>query len=436
MNPSSNRLSTSLRARAVVPCLMILCAGAFAQSNPAPDAKALIAKMEETLGVPTKPLASLAIEGTFGVTIEGVNDGKPCVEGKFREIFLGEKLMRHTSDMGEHGLMESGATEAFVWEIEPLTGAKILAEADEENARRYAALLRGARPGALYRDVATAGTKTLDGREHVVLRMTPKTGKPDTWFVDPATGLVGRIDTALPTSEDADLVWSLGDDIDAQITFGDWKRIEGLLYPHRRSMKMGKATFVFTCAKIEPNAKLEPERFTPPEAVTKAKAAAAFRKEAPESRPPYEIVEREAQHVASIRVKSRQEDLSATLAVIFPEVIAHLNATGARMTGVPFTRYHGMVGEELDIEAGLPIAKPVAEKGRVKNSELPGGRTVVAWHTGPYEKLPAAHEALRAYLQANGLKARGGPWEIYWTDPGVVPDSSKWRTQLFMVVEN
>ena len=30
----------------------------------------------------------------------------------------------------------------------------------------------------------------------------------------------------------------------------------------------------------------------------------------------------------------------------------------------------------------------------------------------------------------------GGAWEVYWTDPGVVPDSSKWRTQLFMPIEN
>ena len=31
----------------------------------------------------------------------------------------------------------------------------------------------------------------------------------------------------------------------------------------------------------------------------------------------------------------------------------------------------------MDIEAGLPIAKPIEEKGPVKNSELPGGRLVM-----------------------------------------------------------
>jgi effector-binding domain-containing protein len=150
---------------------------------------------------------------------------------------------------------------------------------------------------------------------------------------------------------------------------------------------------------------------------------------------PYQIVEREAQPVASIRVKCKPDEISATLAVVLPEVIAHLNASGAKMAGVPFSRYHGLGGAEIDLEAGIPVAKPITEKGRVKNSELPAGKAVMAWHIGPYEKLTAAHQALQGYVDANHLKSRGGPWETYWTDPGMVPDPSKWRTQLFMPVE-
>jgi effector-binding domain-containing protein len=54
---------------------------------------------------------------------------------------------------------------------------------------------------------------------------------------------------------------------------------------------------------------------------------------------------------------------------------------------------------------------------------------------GPYDRLKDAHESLRKHVETNGLKPRGGPWEIYWTDPGVVPDPSKWRTQLFIPIE-
>jgi effector-binding domain-containing protein len=358
------------------------------------------------------------------------------VYGRFREIFSGETLARCVSDIGEHGLLEQGATDDLVWEVDPTTGAKVYAEPEAASVRRSFALLRGARPESLYRDIALAGTQTLDGREHAVLRMIPKAGKPDTGLSDPASARGGLIDTTLPTSDGANLVWGLGEQVETQITLGDWKRIDGINYPHRRAVKMGIATFVFNCEKIEPNAKIDAARFTPPEAVTKLKGKPVARVPAIDSGPSYQIQEREAQSVASVRLKCKPADISATLAVIFPEVIEHLNAAGAKMTGNPFTRYHGMDDAEIDLEAGLPVAKPVAEKGRVKNGTLPGGRTVVAWHVGPYEQLVEAHEALRAYLDSQQLRSRGGPWEIYWTDPGVVPDSSKWRTQLFMPIEN
>jgi effector-binding domain-containing protein len=409
---------------------------ALAQSAPAGAVDKLVAKVDEARGAPTKPVASLSIEGTFAVTIEGVLEGKPCVEGRFREIFQGENLARHTSDIGEHGVVERGMTEDLVWELEPATGARIQAGAAARTARRHNALLRGSKPSALYRDITAAGTKTLDGREHAVLRMTPADGPPDVWYVDAQTGLVGRIDISLPIPAGAELVWDVAADTMSELTFEDWKRVDGMLFPHRQSLKIGKATFAFTSTKIDLNPRLDAERFAPPEAVLKLKTKRPSDPPKAGGQAGYQIVEREAQPVASVRVKCKRADMTATLTVIFPEVMEHLNATGAKVTGPPFTRYHGVNGDELDLEAGLPITKPIAEGGRVKNGELPGGKTVVGWHVGPYEKLGAAHEALKAHVDASQLKARGGSWEVYWTDPGVVPDSSKWRTQLFVAIEN
>ncbi len=436
MIPSSFPLSTSLSACAVVCMLSILCAASHAQTKPVLDAMALVARIDEVRGAPATPVTSLALEGTFGVIFEGLNDGKPIVEGKYRELYSGEHLVRHTTDMGEHGLMEKGATEELVWDLDPMLGGKIYAEKAAENARRFFALSRGASPRTLYQEFASVGTQTIDGREHAVLEMTPKSGKPDTWFVDLGTGLVSRVDIGLPLPESADLVWGLGDDIQAQISFADWKKIDGVQYSHRRSARMGTATLMFTITKIEPNAKFDPASFTPPEAVAEAKGKTAVKIPRTDSQPEYQILDREAQDVASVRLKVRSADISATLAGIYPEIMGHLYAEGAKITGPPFSRYHSFSGDEIDLEAGLPIAEPVAEKGRVKMGQLPGGRTVIGWHVGPYDRLMGAHEALKAWLDGQNLKPRGGPWEIYWTDPGVVPDPAKWRTQLFLPIEN
>ena len=66
---------------------------------------------------------------------------------------------------------------------------------------------------------------------------------------------------------------------------------------------------------------------------------------------------------------------------------------------------------------------------------MTAGSAVVAWHVGPYDKLPEAHERIEAYLKENGLERRGAFWEEYWTDPGMEPDPSKWRTRIVTPVK-
>jgi len=105
------------------------------------------------------------------------------------------------------------------------------------------------------------------------------------------------------------------------------------------------------------------------------------------------------------------------------------------MAGVPFTLYHRVDGDQIDAEAGIPVVSPIEDKGRVKASELPAGRTLMTWHSGPYDQLTGAHQKLRDHAAEQKLTPRAGPWESYWTDPGMVPDPARWKTQLFLPVE-
>jgi effector-binding domain-containing protein len=414
--------------------IMILCAAAPAQGRTGAEVKTLLAKIDAARGKPAQQPATLAIEGDYTVSFAGASE--PVARGKFREVFAGTDRARHTSEMGEHGAMERGVTGELAWELDPALGAKVYAGAQAATVRRYFALLRGGSPNDLpYQEITHAGSEQLDGREHAVLRMTPAEGKADVWYVDSGSGHVTRIDIALPAPESADATFGLDDSMDSQITFGDWRKVGGVQFPHRRTLQMGPATVAFTCTKVEAGVRTDPAAFTPPKAVLELESRPASRAFDAAGKATCQIVERDAQRVASIRVKCKPDEISATLAVVLPEVMAHLNATGARMAGAPFSRYHAFGETEIDLEAGIPVAKPITEKGRVKNGELPAGKAVTAWHVGPYEKLGEAHGLLQAYVAANRLKPRGGPWEIYWTDPGMVPDPAKWRTQLFVAIE-
>ena len=53
---------------------------------------------------------------------------------------------------------------------------------------------------------------------------------------------------------------------------------------------------------------------------------------------------------------------------------------------------------------------------------------------GAYDSLPQTWSALTAWMSAHGLEPAGAPWEVYVTDPGAEPDTSKWRTDIFFPV--
>lgn len=134
------------------------------------------------------------------------------------------------------------------------------------------------------------------------------------------------------------------------------------------------------------------------------------------------------------KVSTESGKISAKYAEVFTAVFTHVLSNGGQQSGAPFGRYHSIKVDELDIEAGLPVAKAIAGKGDIKASELPGGKVVTTVHYGPYEKLSNTHEALQKWVSEKGYKPTGGVWESYTTDPSEEKDQSKWQTKLFLPI--
>ena len=81
------------------------------------------------------------------------------------------------------------------------------------------------------------------------------------------------------------------------------------------------------------------------------------------------------------------------------------------------------------------MSKKATSEGRVKASTLPAGRIAETWHYGRYHELPKSHNRLEKWFKDKGLTSAGGHWAVYWTDPGMEPDASKWRTQILWPVK-
>ena len=53
-------------------------------------------------------------------------------------------------------------------------------------------------------------------------------------------------------------------------------------------------------------------------------------------------------------------------------------------------------------------------------------------HHGRYEDLEDAYAAARRWLTVHGRAPIGAHWEVYYTDPSVEPDPTRWRTEVVM----
>jgi effector-binding domain-containing protein len=141
-----------------------------------------------------------------------------------------------------------------------------------------------------------------------------------------------------------------------------------------------------------------------------------------------EVKELPAQHVLTIRERATAKGLGAAMRGLYPVIAAYLEKRGVQPAGPSFGLFHSY-GEEIDFEAGFPVAESVEGEGRIRASELPGGRAAVVTHIGPYETIGPVHEALDAFV--HDRSDHGGPSrEVYWSGPADEPDSSRWRTDV------
>ncbi len=151
----------------------------------------------------------------------------------------------------------------------------------------------------------------------------------------------------------------------------------------------------------------------------------------------YEFTEKtlNPQPVLTIKASTTPAEVSSTLAEILPKVWGYLEKSELEMVGPPFTRYHHIGEDRIELEGGIPVNRSL-HNGEALNTEmLPAGDAVTTIHWGDYAGLGEAHAAIAKYLAENGKTVAGAPWEIYWTDPGQVPDPKEWKTEIVYPVK-
>lgn len=151
-----------------------------------------------------------------------------------------------------------------------------------------------------------------------------------------------------------------------------------------------------------------------------------------------EIVEKtvNTQPVLTITESVEYTKIGEAMGRMFGEVMAYIKKNNIKITGYPFAAYPDWDTTKLiKMEAGIPIEKPVKAFGKVKMSQIPGGKVVMAIHYGAYETSNITHEAINKYIEEKKLVMNGAVYEVYVTDPQQEPDQSKWITEIYYPVK-
>ena len=137
----------------------------------------------------------------------------------------------------------------------------------------------------------------------------------------------------------------------------------------------------------------------------------------------FELSEQLPRPVLFIRTRTPVGNLPQELGKAYGAIIQYLNEIGEQPSGPAFAAYYNMDMENLDVEMGFPVAKPLAGEGEIKAGEIPAGKQVSYVHKGPYNQIEPVYTAMMRWIEDNGQTPTGVSYEFYYNSPLEVAES-------------
>lgn len=153
-----------------------------------------------------------------------------------------------------------------------------------------------------------------------------------------------------------------------------------------------------------------------------------------EGRPIVEIVRLPEFKYVSLREEIELEAVSTKMGEMYSQLINFVDRNDLSMTDMPYSIYHKIDGNRIDLEFGIPIDYEIEPQGQIRYGKMASKSYATADHIGSYENLEKTHSFIQRWISENGLTLDGSPMEKYQTDPQQQPDESKWVTVIYYPV--
>lgn len=153
------------------------------------------------------------------------------------------------------GKIRLGVSGDVAWEVNPLTGARVLAGPERAQQLREATFNGDLVWKELYSKAELAGTAEFAGKPAYKIVLTAPDGDTQTRYI--------AKDTLLPLGVQMVAKSQMGD-VPAEAELSDWREVGGIKYPHRLQRKEGPQAIEIAIDKIDLDPQLDPATFAPP----------------------------------------------------------------------------------------------------------------------------------------------------------------------------
>ena len=136
---------------------------------------------------------------------------------------------------------------------------------------------------------------------------------------------------------------------------------------------------------------------------------------------------------------SSQADIGSKMGPMMGKVAGFMQQNNITQAGMPFTIYNEWdeANGTTIFSAAIPVnERIIVTKGDVLCGYMEPLSAVKTILMGNYTNLPEAYGKAQAYVDENNLilDDRKKMFEVYSTDPGLVPNPAEWRTEIYIPV--
>jgi len=130
-----------------------------------------------------------------------------------------------------------------------------------------------------------------------------------------------------------------------------------------------------------------------------------------------------------IRARTNLERLPQVIGESYMKIANYMQGIEEQPAGVPYTAYYNLDMQDMDVEMGFPVSKPLPEGEEIKAGGIPAGKAAVVMYKGPYSGMEATYDEIFEWIAEGGYQPTGVYYEYYYSFPQDVPESEL-QTQI------